>query len=100
MGRDELLRLRALHPEALFISAQRERDRAKVIEAMERHLALDAERITVRLDGAREQDRRLLADLYRHAHVVSHVADEDEITVEADVPRRWLPRFQLAKASA
>jgi GTP-binding protein HflX len=100
IGRDELLRLRALHPEALFISAQRARDRLKVIEAMERHLALDAERITVKLDGTREQDRRMLADLYRHAHVVSHVADEDVITVEADVPRRWLPRFQLAKASA
>ena len=76
------------------------RDRSKVIEAMERHLALDAERITVKLDGTREQDRRILADLYRHAHVVSHVADEHGITVEADVPRRWLPRFQLAKASA
>jgi GTP-binding protein HflX len=100
MGRDELLRLRALHPDALFISALRERDRARVVDAIARHLALDAERVMVTLDGTSEQDRRVLADLYRHARVVSHVADGDDITVEADVPRRWLPRFQLARVSA
>ena len=101
ISRDELIRLQAIHPDALFISALHGRDRARVIEAVARQLALDAERVTVKLDGRRDRDRRLLADLYRHARVLSHVADDEEvITVEADVPRRWLPRFQMARATA
>jgi len=62
---------------------------------------MDAERVTLRLMGSREKDRRVLADLYRFAKVISHVTDgDDRVTVEADVPRRMLPRFQRARMPA
>jgi GTP-binding protein HflX len=100
MSRDEVQTLSSRHQDALFISALRERDRSRVMDAITVRLALDAERVTLRLNGARESDRRVLADLYRHARVVSQTSDEESITVEADVPRRHLPRFRQARASA
>ena len=100
VSRDELQRLSALHPQALFISALRARDRGRVIDAITSKLSMDAERITLRLNGAYERDRRVLADLYRHARVVSHLSEADAITVEADVPRKHAARFRQRRASA
>jgi len=100
VGRDELARLKALHPQALFISATRPAHRAGVIDAIVTRLAMDAERITLELDANRDRDRRVLADLYRFARVVSHVTDDHRITVEADVPRRLVARFQRVRVPA
>jgi len=51
-------------------------------------------------DETREADRRLVADLYRHARVVSHVTEDARISIEADVPRRLMERFTRAKVPA
>jgi GTP-binding protein HflX len=95
----ELERLRALHPSALFVTATEAGARSAVGSAIAAQLAMDSERICVALDGS-ERDRRLLADLYRHARVVSHVADDRGIAVEADVPRRMIARFRRARVPA
>jgi hypothetical protein len=42
----------------------------------------------------------MLADLYRHARVISHDSDRNRISVEADVPRRLLSRFIERKVPA
>jgi len=98
---DELARLKALHPDALFVSATRKGSRDAVVKALVGRLSMDAERVTLKLTGSREKDRRVLADLYRFAKVISHVTDEhDRVIVEADVPRRMLPRFQRARVPA
>jgi len=98
---DELARLKALHPEALFVSATQKRSRDTVLTALVGRLSMDAERVTLRLIGSREKDRRVLADLYRFAKVISHVTDDDDrVIVEADVPRRMLSRFQRARVPA
>ena len=61
---------------------------------------MDTERITLGFDSTDERDRRTLADLYRFGRVVSHITVEDRVTVEADVPRRLLSRFQRARVPA
>jgi GTP-binding protein HflX len=100
ISRDELDRLQAQDPSAMFIAATEVTGRAVVMGAIARRLAMDAERVRFTLDGSDERDRRLLAELYRHARVVSHVADDNRIAVEADVPRRLLPRFRHARVPA
>jgi hypothetical protein len=54
----------------------------------------------LQFDDSREGDRKLVAGSYRHARVVSHVTDDDRISIEADIPRRFLPRFTRAKVPA
>jgi GTP-binding protein HflX len=101
LSSDELARLKALHPEALFVSATQKRSRDAVLTALVGRLSMDAERVTLRLIGSREKDRRVLADLYRFAKVISHVTDDDDrVTVEADVPKRMLPRFLRVRVPA
>jgi GTP-binding protein HflX len=100
IGREELARLRALYPAGLFIAATQDAGRTLVTDAITANLAMDSERVHFALDGSLERDRRLLADLYRHARVLSHVADDNRITVEADVPTRLMPRFRHARVPA
>jgi GTP-binding protein HflX len=91
---------RARRPEAVFLSAVRGDGRDELLDVIARRLAMDAERIRLQLDGTREADRRLVADLYRHGRVVSHVTSGSHVAIEADVPRRLLGRFGRAALSA
>jgi len=100
IGREELARLKAVHPAGLFIAATEETGRMLVTDAITAKLSMDSERVHFALDGSLERDRRLLADLYRHARVLSHVADDNRIAVEADVPTRLMPRFRHARVPA
>jgi GTP-binding protein HflX len=100
MGPEELVRLKALYPAGLFIAATHETGRTLVTDAITAKLSMDSERVRFALDGSLERDRRLLADLYRHARVLSHVADDNRIAVEADVPTRLMPRFRHARVPA
>jgi len=100
IGREELARLKAVHPAGLFIAATQEAGRTLVTDAITAKLSMDSERVHFALDGSVERDRRLLADLYRHARVLSHVADDNRIAVEADVPTRLMPRFRHARVPA
>ena len=89
----ELAALQAAHPAAAWVSAREDRGRSELLVAVAERLALDCERVTLTFDSSLEADRDLLADLYRHATVVSHVADESRVSLEADVPRRLIGRF-------
>ena len=96
----ELARLKALYPDALFISASAATGIEQLTAAMVARLAMDAERIRVTLDDRREADRLMVADLYRHARVVSHVRTDRAVVMEADVPRRLLARYRRARVTA
>ena len=52
-------------------------------------LALDTRRITITFDSGNEFDRLQIARLYRVARVISHVATNGRVVIEADVPRRY-----------
>ena len=93
----ELDRLRSAYPDAIFISAIRHAGRDELVAAIDDRLRMDAERMRLEFDDRREGDRRLLADLYRHARVVSHVAEADRVSIEADVPRRYRARFSARR---
>jgi GTPase len=96
----ELQRIKALHPGALCLSAKSGAGRADLVDIIASKLAMDVERIRLEFDATREADRKLVAELYRHARVVSHVATDDRVSIEADVPRRLVDRFQRAKVPA
>jgi GTP-binding protein HflX len=96
----ELSRLRASYPAAMFVSALRGSGRGDLMRRVRAALALDAERVSLVLDGRSDADRRLVADLYRHGRVLSHVANGDRVAIEADVPRRLRGRFSRARVPA
>ena len=96
----ELGRLRAQHPAAVFISARTGQGRPELVDIVASRLDMDSERVRLRLDQRLDADRRLVADLYRHARVVGHTTSGHRIAIEADVPRRLLDRFRRAEASA
>jgi GTP-binding protein HflX len=97
---EALAALRKRHLDALFISAAARTGGPELIAAITERLALDRQRVRLSFDDRRERDRRMLADLYRHARVISHESDRDRISVEADVPRRLLGRYAGRKVPA
>jgi hypothetical protein len=56
-------------------------------------LALDTRRVTIAFDSAKEFDRQQISRLYRVARIVSHVATNGRVVIEADVPRRFIERL-------
>jgi GTP-binding protein HflX len=96
----EIEGLKASKPSALFVSAGNRVGREALVAGIGSGLAMDAERMRLVFDGSREGDRRLVAELYRHARVVSHVADANRVSIEADVPKRLMSRFTRAKVPA
>ncbi len=89
----ERARLQMAYPQALRISAATGEGidglRARVASAVQ----LDTRRLTLRFDQSVEDDRDAIARLYQVAHVVSHDADGDQVSIEADVPRRLVRRL-------
>jgi GTP-binding protein HflX len=96
----ELDALKAARPDAVWVSAALRIGRDPLVAAIGEHVSMDAERVRLQFDDSREGDRKLVAELYRHARVVSHVTDDDRISIEADIPRRFLARFTRAKVPA
>jgi GTP-binding protein HflX len=96
----ERRRLLAQHPGAACISARSGSGCEALLDSVAARVALDAERLSFEFDASREMDRRLVAELYRHARVISHLARDGRVTIEADVPRRLLERFARAKVPA
>ena len=95
----ERARLRAVRPGALCVSALTGEGRDDVIAAMETRLGLDVARISVSFpingDGSRER----VAELYRVGRIVRHVASDDEVSIEAEIPRRLVPRFHDVRST-
>jgi GTPase len=96
----ELARIEALYPGALCVSALHGDGRDEVIAAMETKLGLDTTTVTFEFDPQDAFDRERIADLYRLGRVTRHVASDSTITVEAEVPRRLLERFQKERSDA
>jgi GTP-binding protein HflX len=92
----EVDRLQRAHPEALCISALQGRGRNDMIDAMAEKLELDTRRVTLEFDEDSAEDRETIARVYRHAKVLSHVASDGRVAIEADVPRRVLSRVKAA----
>jgi GTPase len=92
-------RLRAVSPGALCVSAITGDGRDDLIAAMEARLALDTARVTLVFDSRSEESRSRIAQLYRLARILQHVTSDGQISIEAEVPRRLLPRFSDAAVS-
>jgi GTP-binding protein HflX len=94
----ERARIAALYPRALSVSALTGEGRDEVIAAMETKLALDTATVTFEFDPHDASDRERISDLYRFGRILRHVASDSVVTVEAELPRRLLGRFQREAA--
>jgi len=90
---DERRRLREADPAAALISARTGEGVPELLQMMAARLALDTRRITISFDSDSEFDRQQISKLYRVARVVSHVATDGKVVIEADVPRRFIERL-------
>jgi GTPase len=95
----ERARLRALHPGALCVSALTGEGRDEVIAAMETRLGLDTARVSLSFPVNGDASRERVAELYRVGRIVRHVASDHEVSIEAEIPRRLVPRFDDVRSS-
>ena len=96
---DERRRLREADPGAALISATDGQGVDELLQMVAARLALDTRRVTIEFDSDKEFDRQQIARLYRVARVVSHVATNGRVVIEADMPRRFIERLTTASAS-
>jgi GTP-binding protein HflX len=90
----EVERLKALHPDGVFVSAKSGAGRGDLVEIIAARLEMDVEPLDLELDSTREADRRLVAELYRHARVTRHETAGTRLAISAEVPRRLAGRFK------
>jgi GTP-binding protein HflX len=90
---DEQRRLRAIDPSCALISARTGQGVDELLQMVASRLALDTRRITITFDSGKEFDRQQIARMYRVARVISHVATNGRVVIEADVPRRFIERL-------
>jgi GTP-binding protein HflX len=90
---DESRRLQDADPAAALISARTGEGVPELLQMVASRLALDTRRITITFDSGKEFDRQQIARLYRVARVLSHVATDGRVVIEADVPRRFIERL-------
>ena len=90
---DEARRLRDADPASALISAVTGDGVDELLQMVASRLALDTRRITITFDSAKEFDQQQIARLYRVARVLSHVATNGRVVIEADIPRRFIERL-------
>jgi GTP-binding protein HflX len=90
---DERRRLREADPAAALISAATGVGADELTQMMASRLALDTRRVTIAFDSHKEFDRQQISRLDRVARVLSHVATDGRVVIEADVPRRFIERL-------
>jgi GTP-binding protein HflX len=95
---DERRRLRDADPSAALISATAGTGAGELLQMMASRLALDTRRVTITFDSGKEFDRQQIGRLYRVARVVSHVATNGKVVIEADVPRRFIERLTTVES--
>ena len=88
VGPDEMRRWLAADPVAVAISARTGAGVGALVDVVTSSLSLDTRRVSLAFDGASTEGRRRIARVYQVAHVVSHVTENGEVRIEADVPRR------------
>ena len=81
------------NPAAVLISARTGEGVDELLQVIASRVALDTRRITITFDTDKEFDRQQIARLYRVARVVSHVATNGRVVIEADIPRRFIERL-------
>lgn len=86
--------LRQAYEGSLQISAVTGSGIDDLLAEVARSLALDTRRVTLSFDQGRAEDREAIERLYRVARVLSHDADGDRVSIEAEVPRRLMQRLQ------
>jgi GTP-binding protein HflX len=92
---DELRRLQGADPAAVLISARTGEGTPDLLNVVAARVALDTRRVTITFDSDKTFDRQQIARLYRVARVVSHVATDGRVVIEADVPRRFIERLTM-----
>ena len=90
---EERRRLQASDPSAALISARTGEGTDDLLQMVAARVALDTRRIIITFDSGKEFDRQQIARLYRVARVLSHVATNGQVVIEADVPRRFIERL-------
>jgi 50S ribosomal subunit-associated GTPase HflX len=85
--------LREADPAAALISARTGEGVPELLQMIAARLALDTRRITISFNSDSEFDRQQISRLYRVARVLSHVATDGKVVIEADVPRRFIERL-------
>jgi len=93
IGADARQRLRDADPGAALISARAGEGVDELLQIVAARLALDTRRMTITFDNSKEFDRQQIARMYRVARIVSHVAHNGRVVIEADVPRRFIERL-------
>ena len=88
-------RLQTADPAAALISARSGEGVNELLQMVASRLALDTRRITITFDADKEFDRQQIGRLYRVARVISHVASNGRVVIEADVPRRFIERLTM-----
>jgi GTPase len=96
---DQRRRLRDADPAAALISATTGTGAGELLQMIASRLALDTRRVTITFDGGKEFDRQQIGRLYRVARVISHVATNGKVVIEADVPRRFIERLTTVDAA-
>ncbi|MBI4263959.1 MAG: GTPase HflX [Acidobacteria bacterium] len=96
-GSEERRRLADRDPGAAVISARTGEGIDELVQMVAARVALDTRRITITFDSGKAFDRQQIARLYRVARVVSHVATNGRVVIEADVPRRFIERLTAAE---
>ena len=86
-------RLREADPSAALISATAGSGMGELLQMIASRLALDTRRVSITFDSGKEFDRQQIGRLYRVARVISHVATNGKVVIEADVPRRFIERL-------
>jgi GTP-binding protein HflX len=90
---EECRRLQEADPGAVLISAHTGIGIRELLQVVASRLALDTRRVTISFDSTKDFDRAQIAKLYRVARVLSHVATDGQVIIEADVPRRFIERL-------
>jgi GTP-binding protein HflX len=85
-------RLAASSASAVCVSATQKQGVRELLDLVMSRLAMDTESAVFELDYTNAVDRQFLSDVHRHGRVTSQVSMGDRVTVEAEVPRRWLER--------
>jgi GTP-binding protein HflX len=96
----EQRRIAAAYPGALCVSALTGDGRDELVAAMETRLALDTARVCLAFSSAGHDTRERVAELYRLGRILRHVTTDGSIAIEAEIPRRLLPRFQDVRGQA
>ena len=92
---DEQRRLRDADPACALISSTTGAGVEELLQMIASRLALDTRRITITFDSGKDFDRQQIARMYRVARVISHVATNGKVVIEADVPRRFIERLTM-----